>query len=274
MSIDIAQPSCYELPTMKKIAILSEPALSTNGLPSALRTMFPESHIISLESFGLSAWGLDKIDLLVLPGCNGETSPYPALLNRKRRNSILSRIKNHGMGLLTFCAASYMMMDDISYHDRTGNKKSAKGLGWIRGHAFHAFRHITRDGVSSPTIRGDYIEAKLVSPDLDAPEYCLNVNGPAFELTDDDENLCDVFLRYADVGNLPAGMIKKIGDGFILALGVHPELTGKNSDYCKVIKTWDFVRHDNSRIPLLNLIASKVRHISQLNSSVRAPCIP
>lgn len=231
-----------------RCAYLNEQGLSTNGIGTDLK-----SHVFNGHSYHpvtadiFNGQQLAAIDVLVLPGINGEHSPYPKMLNAENSNTLRTAIEK-GMVLVTFCAASYYMFDKIFYETRDGQIKNTNGLGLIRGTAKQAFRHITRQNDRS--LSRDYIEAGITSPYFDGEHHLLNVNGPAFHLDRAEAEICLPFLNYTETMGA-AAVIKQFGKGLIIALGVHPELSSLNSDHYKELQ---FPNHDIDRMVVLNAL--------------------
>lgn len=228
--------------------------LSLNGIKDDLKHhVFQGHHYGPVRSNRLfSGDRLSLYDVVVLPGSAGENSPYPLILNDEAVRKLKSALED-GLVLITFCAASYYMLDNIFYQTRDGQIKIAKGLGLIEGAAKQAFHSKTRQDGKADLYR-DYIEARLTSPHFDKPIHILNVNGPSFHLSEREKSLTDIFLNYADIDGA-AGLIKRIGKGMIIALGVHPELSSSNSDRHGVLT---FPRHDADRMHVLSLLRQLV----------------
>lgn len=240
------------------IAYLDERLLSLNGLKDAFSHMYPHASIKNIPIDTINTDDIKKFQIVVLPGCNGEDSPYPALLPQSRIDTLKNAMENNGLVLITFCAASYFMAEKIIYETKKGEIKERAGAGLIKGTASHAFRHITRPHNPEDGLQ-DYIQALLTSPMTDSSLKILNVNGPAFHL--DKTERCESFLEYEDAQGA-AGIIQQIGKGKLIALGVHPELSSKNSD-----KRFagQFIEHESDRFILLNLIRNIIEdHIDGL----------
>lgn len=245
---------------ISKIVLLNDAGFSNNGMLPALQFMFPNAKIFQINAAQLASGDIPPTDMLVLPGNDTETSQYPIYFTPNVQLVIKNKIEQDGLILMTFCAASYFLMTDISYIDRQLTPKKAKGLGWITGEASQAFETATRLS-PNPSLAKDYIEARLNHAHHAPYElYSLNINGPAFHFTDDlPFPLRDVFLRYADCDDKPAAFIQHIGKGFVVALGVHPELNAQNSSYAQK-HSWQFPLHDTSRLTILSYILDKIMH--------------
>ena len=241
-----------------RIAYLDERLLSLNGLKDAFSHMYPHASIKNIPVDAINNNDIKQFQIVVLPGCNGEDSPYPNLLTQSRIDTLKNAMMHDGLVLITFCAASYFMAEKIIYETRSGEIKERSGAGLIKGTASHAFRHITRPHNPQDGLQ-DYIQALLTSPMTHSSLKVLNVNGPAFHLNKTER--CESFLEYEEAQGA-AGIIQQIGKGKLIALGVHPELSSKNSD-----KRFagQFVEHESDRFILLNLIRNIIEdHIDGL----------
>ncbi len=232
-----------------RIAYLAEQRLSINGLDSAFRFIYPQAEIVKISAADIQKEKVASCKILILPGNNTEDSPYPEFMNAERIETLRSAMEDDGLVLITFCAASYFMADRILYETKKGEIKERAGAGFIKGTATHAFRHCTRPSNPQNQLQ-DYIEANITSPMANIPMRILNVNGPAFHL--DEEENSEIFLKYVDTKGA-AGVFKKIGlkGGMLVALGVHPELSSRNSD-----KKFSglFNDHEEDRYALLHII--------------------
>lgn len=259
---------CHIMKSFKNISYLADQGLSLNGIHDALEYMFPDATITPLSSDKLIHNFKGQADLIVLPGSNSEQSPYPNLLPPDMLPGLFNAIESEGLGLLTFCAASYYMMEQIEYETRDGEHKRKSGAGFIKGTAVMAFREITRGAnLHGKNILDEYIEAKLSLSNKSMDIHLLNVNGPALILDETELSLCHQFAHYADLSPPHcAGLIKRIGKGFICALGVHPELTAQNSSSNYQDK---FPKHERSRLGFLEFLREKLEGAKSQNETTR-----
>ena len=235
-----------------RIAVLSYRGLSGQGIEGALTYMFPAADIISIFPQHIRTPVLKTYDLLILPGINDEDSAYPTLLPSHKMNILQQAIEQDGLILWTFCAASYYMFEEISYQRRSGIFKQRKGAGLIKGVARHGFNHITRRELPADPWN-DYILAGIRITGHDGVLRALNINGPTMEPDEGRESMTETFMRYTDIRGA-AGLIKTIGRGLLIALGVHPELSPVHPRLPE-----SFVAHDNDRFVMLDIIRDKIR---------------
>jgi len=206
-----------------RIACLSYRGLSSQGIEPALTYMFPNSEVVSIFPQHLRRHAMREYDILILPGINDEDSCYPTLLPPEKMAVIKETIEQDGLILWTFCASSYYMFEEISYQKRNGDYKSRKGAGLIKGAARHGFNHITRRELNASPWN-DYILAGIHVDGHQELLRVLNCNGPTFLPSPSEDKLIQQFIRYKDIEGA-AGIMKKMGNGLLIALGVHPELS-------------------------------------------------
>ncbi len=249
----------------REIYYLAYQGLSLNGIEESLRFMYPNARIKAVDPTDLVfILKYQKVDLLVFPGNNTEHSPYPQLLPPDTLAVLYDSIAENGLGLLTFCAASYYMMDSIEYETREGEIKRKNGAGFIKGLAVMAFHEKTRGRGKTGQILDDYVEARLNIPDLKSSEmHLLNINGPALITSFTESSLCDKFAFYYELEDWHcAALTKKIGKGFVCALGVHPELSARNSSANYQDK---FPNHERDRFKFLKLLKVKLENARYKN---------
>lgn len=236
-----------------RAAYLNEDGLSRNGIAEAMQDMFGQVVLTRIGANELEYKTLSRLDILMLPGNNTEHSPYPDFLPPHRIRELKMAMELHGLILLTTCAPSYFMFENIEYETREGLVKQRKGAGLIKGKATQAFHSLTRAN-GPPDLLKDYIQASITSPYFKGSAYVLNVNGPAFHLDASEQDTCNSFLNYEHVDGA-AGIIKPFGKGLLITLGIHPELSSLNSDQ----KSLSFSLHDRDRHVVLNVLGRIIK---------------
>lgn len=232
-----------------QIACLSHRYLHRDGLHTALQHMVPHSRVVSIFHQHLYYDALKNYDILVLPGIIGEDSPYPDFLSPRRLDHILKAVES-GMTLMTFCAATYLLFEKLSYIKRNGHRKEMDGLGLVKGHADGpAYKHVTRIEFNRAA-HHDLVLAEIKWPDKHRVFHLLDVNGPALHLADNND-LTQIFLHYNNVPQNPAaGFVKELGKGKIVGLAPHPEITLAHPNLPAT-----YGHHEQDRISFLNLLS-------------------
>jgi glutamine amidotransferase-like uncharacterized protein len=250
-----------------RIAYLSYMGLCTEGICEALRYMYPNADIKWIYPQHLRSHVLKSYDMLILPGISDEDSVYPSLLPPEKIDMLKKLVSENGLILWTFCAASYFMFDKISYQKRNGQFKERAGSGLIKGYATHGFNHITRQHLNrSPS--DDFILAAVNVDDHKSPLHTLNINGPTlFPDTSKEDDLTS-FMRYQDIKG-DAGVIKRIGKGMLIALGVHPEISPIHKHLPQ-----SYAAYEQDRFTLLTLIKEKIAaHYLRLSPILSTPAL-
>ncbi|MFA7275588.1 MAG: hypothetical protein WC043_02160 [Pseudobdellovibrionaceae bacterium] len=258
-----------------RIAILAEPRLAYYGMKHTLQQLFPGSPIEEVSSSVLNIQKLTNYDLLIMPGINGEDSPYPTLITPARKQSLRYALKHNGLCLLTICAATYSLFDYMFYLKSDGTHKDMPGFGFVSGTSRGpAFAHITRAALPTNSKLNDIQLAGLYNAELNIPfhYHALEFNGPALY---PDDKLAHVFLRHACVPENPAAaIIKPYGKGLILGFGPHIEIP---LTFFKMTSLWqmleaqklDFSPHEPSRIALLDTIKHMITaHVQSLKTGM------
>ncbi len=234
-----------------RIACLSHRGLSTQGIEPALQYMFPDAEIVSIFQQHLRQHALKDYDILILSGINDEDSVYPSLLPPREMETIKNTIEQNGLILWTFCAASYYMFEEISYQKRSGAFKTMRGTGLIKGTARHGFNHITRQTFNASPWK-DYILAGIYVDGHHELLRSLNINGPTLLPAATENSLVEQFMKYKDIQGA-AGVVKKMGRGLLIALGVHPELSPAHP-----MLPESFTDFEKDRWTILSLIKRKI----------------
>jgi len=238
-------------PKKLRIACLSYRGLSGQGIEPALTYMFPNSEVISIFPQHLRRHTLKTYDILILPGINDEDSIYPTLLPPDKMAILKETIEQDGLILWTFCASSYYMFEEISYQKRNGLFKTRQGAGLIKGAARHGFNHITRRQLNASPWN-DFVLAGIHVDGHQELLHALNINGPRFDVQEANNPLVHQFMKYKDIDGA-AGVIKKMGSGLLIALGVHPELSPAHPSLPHA-----YAQFEKDRWTILSLIRQKI----------------
>jgi glutamine amidotransferase-like uncharacterized protein len=234
-----------------RIACLSYQGLSKQGIEPALEFMFPNSEIVSIFPQHIRQHTLKNYDILILPGINDEDSAYPTLLPAHKMDILKETIEQNGLILWTFCASSYYMFEEISYQKRNGTIKTRQGAGLIKGAARHGFNHITRRQLNASPWN-DYILAGIHVDGHQELLRALNINGPTLVPSAAEDGLVEQFMKYKDIEGA-AGVVKKMGRGMLIALGVHPELSPMHPKLPDA-----FAEFEKDRWTILSLIKQRI----------------
>lgn len=242
-----------------RIGCLSYQGLSKQGIEPALLHMFPNSEVISIFPQHIRQHTLKNYDIVILPGINDEDSVYPTLLPPHKMDILKNTIEQNGLILWTFCASSYYMFEEISYQKRDGTFKSRQGAGLIKGAARHGFNHITRKQLNASPWN-DYVLARIKVDGHQELLRALNINGPTLLPSSAEDGLVHQFMKYKDTEGA-AGVIKKMGRGMLIALGVHPELSPDHPSLPDA-----YSEFEKDRWTILSLIKQKIiAHQSEHN---------
>ncbi len=164
---------------------------------------------------------LHEIAVLVLPGITHEKSPYPLMLTGDHVARIRAALED-GMTLHTDCAASYYMARDITYKRSDGVILQRDGLGLI---PFSAVGPV--DG-TSPENAQDYSFYKTRMIDVVTSQHeqasIAYGNGPAF-FDDGTDDAIISLAHYKRSRLLIAGLVKEIGEGRVISMGVLPQIS-------------------------------------------------
>ena len=171
----------------------------------------------------------DKTALLILPGINGDTSPYPEYLDKAWREQ-LGRAVYNGMNVLGLCAGAYYLSHQLIY-------KKAENLTLMRSNysalfngraqgplpAFARADHAPDDPYDLSDIATVCIKVLTHSGQTSYPMTACYGNGPAFLHTED--SVCKILARYRDIDGIPPATISIThGGGEVILSGIHTEI--------------------------------------------------
>ena len=238
---DLPEPFRPERSTQGRLQIgcLSSEGISSYEISHSLKQNFGREDIYPIAPKHLTPEILSRLDLLVLPGIDDESNHYPKILDGKI-DILKDAIENHGLVLLTFCAASYFMFSRIKYLPRNGVPKERNGADLIKGEAVHAFSHVTRKTLNgSPW--NDFVMAEVKSEDPPHSLRALNINGPTMMVDRQKDPLVQTFMSYVAI-NGDAIIVKPMKRGGIIASGIHPEISPIHKNLPE-----DFAKYENDR---------------------------
>lgn len=233
-----------------QIGCLSSQGISCYEISHSLKQNFGREDIYPIDKQHLTPEVLSRLDLLVLPGIDDETNHYTTILDGKI-DILKDAIENHGLVLLTFCAASYFMFSRIKYLPRSGVPKERNGADLIKGEAIHAFSHITRQTLNASPWN-DFVMAEVKSDDQPQGLKALNINGPTMLVDREQDPLAKTFMRYVAI-NGDAIVVKQMKRGGIIASGIHPEISPIHKNLPE-----DFAKYENDRHIIWFCIKKKI----------------
>ena len=179
-------------------------------------------------------------DLVVLPGINGEKSPYPGLFGAAERDSLRNYIANGGK-VLGVCAGAYFLSEmalyDFGSQNRYDRRDSMRGV--FHGAAAGPLRagendqYIQAEGHQS----GEIWTVATHYPVTDTLLHSPYGRGPALYPHFDNAQNVQVLARYVDQPRQPAAALSAdVGQGRVVLTGVLPYMQ-KNCDAHRA--AWD-----------------------------------
>ena len=238
---------------------------ATSSIAPSLTREFGRANVRAVTSENLLDAARDpSVDMLVLPGITGESSPYPDIIPPRKAEVIYARMQE-GLIVMAECAAFYWSAREISYVTSDGRKLQKTGLGWVDGVARGPWgKAIAPDA--------DFRYADTIATDIEFYDgmnahqtaICIS-NGPALYLSEQETENPDVHITsrfIAEPGRPVATMTKMIGDGMLVGMGVlphiqTPQLQGRQQDSEK----------ERHRAALFNTIAAneaKIQHFERM----------
>lgn len=214
-----------------KVAYLNGEHLAITSIRLMLQECFGKDNVLEIPFENLNTIHEQDIDLLVLPGVTGETSPYPKHMGEAERESLRRAITENGLILWTDCAATYLMCNKIEYKSSTGEEKTMPGLGLIDGVA----RGPVAGNAIAPSQEDrfrDVVIRRINYKGERTADVCYG-NGPGLFLSDEERNNHDVEIigHYTDVADAPvAAMTKRVGQGRLISLGVLVQISPEHMD--------------------------------------------
>ncbi len=250
---------------MKVLYFEEKQIFATSSIAPWLCQEFGKHNVAPIRPGELRPSLLRDVDILVLPGIAGETSPYPRILPPEKADLIYRKMEQDGMKTYVECASFYWASENISYERSDGRILRKEGLGWIGGLARNVGRGIALDK--------DFRYADTVPTDIEFYEgdhsaytsICIS-NGPALHLNESEKNNPDVRItaRFVHEEDQPvASMTKIIGNGMLIGMGVlphikTPQLIGRCTDPEK----------ERHRSALFNRIAANETGITRFERTI------
>lgn len=207
-----------------KVAYLTGKDLAVHSIDWMLREQYGRENVSAIDAGQFGNVDLLRYDMLVMPGCVDEISPYPQIMTEAAITNLEQSVKN-GLFLWTDCAATYDVMRDIEFLSSTREVKRRNGIGFydaigkgpVDG---HAIAPSAEDRFVDVVIRRIFYTC--ANDCSHSADICYG-NGPGIHLSTHELGNPDtkIIARYGDSDTSPAAAVsKKIGDGMILSLGV------------------------------------------------------
>jgi glutamine amidotransferase-like uncharacterized protein len=183
---------------------------------------------VSLDDFNApGTLDADRTALLILPGINGDISPYPQRFRADMQKRLLDALHS-GVNIFGLCAGAYYLSRHLAYERdqsltlvRTNHSALFNGLarGPLRGYARHD--HNREDDYDLSDITSLAID--VISPSGHRhPMYACYGNGPVFQGY---EEQYETLARYRDLKGAPPAIISiKHGAGEAILSGIHSEI--------------------------------------------------
>lgn len=207
-----------------KAAYLTGKDLAVHSIDQMLSDRYGRNNVTALDASSLAEADLSRFDMLLMPGCVDEVSPYPTIMTPAAIGNLKNAVER-GLFLWTDCAASYDAMRDIEFLSSTREIRRRNGLGFYDGVAKgpidgHAIAPSPEDRFVDVVIRRIFYNC--ANDDNHSADICYG-NGPGLHLSEQERNNPNttIIARYGDHDTAPAAAIsKKIGQGMVLSLGV------------------------------------------------------
>lgn len=207
-----------------KVAYLTGKDLAVHSIDRMLRDQYGSENVTSIDARDLGNADLSRHDMLLMPGCVDEISPYPQIMTHEATAN-LKRSVDNGLFLWTDCAASYDAMREIEFLSSKNELKRRAGLGFYDGLGKgpvegHAIAPSKEDRFADVVIRRIFYTC--ANDCAHSADICYG-NGPGIHLSEQELNNPDtkIIARYGHDDTFPAAAVaKKIGNGMVLSLGV------------------------------------------------------
>ena len=207
-----------------KVAYLTGYDLSVHSIDWMLKDQYGHRNVTSINADDLALADLSQFDMLVLPGCAGEVSPYPDIMTPDAIANMMTSVE-HGMILWTDCAATYDVMSEIEFLSSKNERKTRQGLGLYKGMG----KGPIEGPAIAPSPEDRFVDTVIRQIFYNCANDCNHTadlcygNGPGIYLSDEEMSNPDtrIIARYGHDDTFPAAAVtKKIGKGMILSLGV------------------------------------------------------
>ncbi len=214
---------------MKVLYFDEKQLFATSSIAPWLRQIFGQNNVQPIRPGELRPSLLKDVDILVMPGIAGESSPYPRILPPEKAELIYRKMEQDGLQTYVECASFYWASENISYERSDGRQLRKEGLGWISGLAKNVGRGLALD---KDFRYADTVPTDIEFYDNEETHYtsiCIS-NGPALHLNEAEKANPDVRITARFVyeeGQPVASMTKIIGNGMLIGMGVLPHIKTK-----------------------------------------------
>lgn len=209
-----------------QVGVLTEGTASSSFL-RILPNMFGGRSVARLSVADLTdSAKLSSLSMIVLPGIDGEDSPYSRILEGRAGTNILSHAEKGGI-LWSSCAPTYALCRSTEYHASNGTVKTRKGLGIIDADATGP---VDRVDALAPKRQDRFAQLRCVPVTFEvmgAEPTKIRArlpygNGPAMNGCQESE----IMVRFGtDYDEGPGAIVlKRHGNGLVIASGILPEL--------------------------------------------------
>ena len=216
-------------PSVPEIMVYSDTGASFRYVEKFLQERFPETAIVRVKGSDLrdSEWMTQQHGIIVLPGITSENCPYYDQIGSEGRDNIRDFLERDKNTLLTFCAGTYVLHEEIRYNLFAGGQKrrqsplalmAGKAEGPPEGLSIAPEEDFTLTPITYQNAEGEQVTTLLA-----------HGNGPALDEAAILSQGGQLLGRYAEVeGNPAAGCSLSIGQGQIIALGTIPYFEPSN----------------------------------------------
>ena len=210
------------------VGVLTEGTASSSFL-RVLPRMFGQRNVMQMGVSDLSdRKKTSGLAMLVLPGIEGEVSPYPGILQGAAGKAIIDHVQSGGI-LWTSCAPTYALCATTEYHASNGTVKTREGLGLIQADAIGP---VDREDAIAPRRADRFADVRCVPVTFTAPDsqktpmraHLPYGNGPALHLREGED--AEILARFgSEYGKGPAAIVlKRVEKGIVIASGILAEL--------------------------------------------------
>lgn len=228
-----------------------------------LIAQFPETpiHRVTGKDLRDEDWLGTQSGMLVIPGIKGEDCPYYDQIGEQGRDNIKDFLQRDKNVLMTFCAGTYVINEEIHYNLSTGGFKSrtspialvaGKAEGPPEGLSIQPQDDFTLTRIAYHNSDGEEIKALLA-----------HGNGPALDEASILAQDGILLGKYDDIEGTPAAGFKMpYGKGCIIALGTIPYFEPYDPSFYEGSEAFDkivtMVECEPDRKAYCNLILSEI----------------
>ena len=248
------------------IMIYADDGAAFEYVEKFLVDQFPDTLICRVTGKDLrdSEWLGCQSGMLVIPGIKGEECPYYDQIGEQGRDNIKDFLERDENILMTFCAGTYVINEQIHYNISTGGFKSRTSpIALIAGKA-----EGPPEGLSIRP-QDDFTLTRIAYQNGEGQEtkaLLAHGNGPALDEDSITAQNGVLLGRYDDIEGKPAAGFKMpFGKGCIIALGTIPYFEPYDPSFYEGSDAFDkimtMVECEPDRQAYCNLILSEIaRH--------------